>query len=143
MIPIRPALAALLLTAATPALAASDAPEDPTAKTLDACLNSDRGTSTAGMTDCEDTAAKDYDRRLNKAYGALVKALAAPAAEKLKLSQRAWLAFRDSERKTQSALFETLQGTMYVPMQADEVMALTRERALRLESYLRVLATGP
>ena len=31
---------------------------------------------------------------------------------------------------------------MYVPMQEDEGMSLTRDRALRLESYLGVMSVG-
>ncbi|MBZ9758729.1 DUF1311 domain-containing protein [Mesorhizobium sp. ESP6-5] len=62
------------------------------------------------------------------------------AAQNLRLSQRAWLAFRDSEAKTRGALYETRQGTMYVPMQAADATNIIRDRALQLEGYVRVMA---
>jgi uncharacterized protein YecT (DUF1311 family) len=125
-------------TIATPVLAAE--PKDKTSEALDACLNNPKTVSTADMSDCYSAAYKAFDHRLNVAYQSLLKTLPVAPAQKLKASQRAWLTFRDAELATQSAIFATRQGTIYVPMQEDEGMSLTRDRALRLESYLSVMS---
>jgi uncharacterized protein YecT (DUF1311 family) len=127
-------------TTATTALAASAEPKDKTSQALDACLNNPKTVSTADMSDCYSVAYKAFDRRLNVAYQSLLKMLPTAPAQKLKASQRTWLTFRDTELATQSAIFATRQGTIYVPMQEDEGMSLTRDRALRLESYLGVMS---
>jgi uncharacterized protein YecT (DUF1311 family) len=130
----------LALAAALPAaLFASDL-KDATAETLDRCLNDAANGSTAGQTDCEAAATSDYDRRMNAAYATLMHKLPRKAAQQLRLSQRAWLAFRDAEAKARDALYETRQGTMYVPMQAADATNVIRDRALLLEGYVRVMA---
>jgi uncharacterized protein YecT (DUF1311 family) len=123
-----------------PAFAAGAAQDkDITAGALDACLSSQKTVSTADQTACYTAALKTYDNRLNAAYRKLMRVLPAPAAQNLRASQRAWIVFRDAELQAQSTLFETWHGTMYVPMQEYEGLALMQERALRLESYSRVL----
>lgn len=130
---------ACLLTALLAKLMASGL-KDPTADTLDRCLNDPANGSTAGQTECEAAATGDYDRRMNAAYATLMHELQREAAQQLRLSQRAWLAFRDSEAKARDALYETRQGTMYVPMQAADATNVIRDRALLLEGYVRVMA---
>jgi uncharacterized protein YecT (DUF1311 family) len=130
------ALATLLL--GTPVVAAGRG--DPTATALEACLARPDAASTGGQTDCQRTALAAYDRRMNLAYDRLLKALPSPAGRDLRASQRAWIAFRDAEAVTRTALFETRHGTMYVPMQAQGELELTRDRALTLEGYRQVLA---
>jgi uncharacterized protein YecT (DUF1311 family) len=133
----RAIFAALMLTMAS-AIAAPE--RDVTAAAEDACLNRPENASTAGQTECEAAAAKAYDQRMNRAYAALLRRLPAPAAGKLRLSQRAWIAFRDSEQAARGALFATRSGTLYVPMQAASAVRLVRDRALELESYQRIVA---
>ena len=136
-------LAGVLVAAAClmHATAASAAPlKDVTDSALDRCLNSPKTVSTADMSDCYGVAAKAYDGRLNSAYKKLMVSLPQAAAQQLQVSQRSWLAYRQAELLTQSALFETRQGTMYVPMQEEQGVALTRDRVLRLEAYGRVMA---
>ncbi|MBZ9743470.1 MULTISPECIES: lysozyme inhibitor LprI family protein [unclassified Mesorhizobium] len=128
-----------LLSAMPRAALAESALKDPTAEALDRCLNDAANASTSGQTDCEATASSDYDRRMNAAYATLLRQLPRQAAQKLRLSQRAWLAFRDAEAKARDALYETRQGTMYVPMQAADATNVIRDRALELEGYVRVM----
>jgi uncharacterized protein YecT (DUF1311 family) len=129
------AFAAALLM---PALS-TDGPADPTATALSRCLARADHASTAGQTECEGQAAAAYDRRMNAAYAALLRALPAEAGAQLRQSQRAWLLFRDAEGRARSALFATRQGTMYVPMEASAATDIVRDRALQLESALRVM----
>ena len=112
--------------------------KDSTETALDRCLDSPAGVSTAGMVDCYAAAAKTYDGRMNRAYAGLMKVLPQAAKAKLQTAQRQWLVFHDAERQARSALYATRQGTMYVPMQVAAESILIRDRALELESHLRV-----
>ena len=134
--------AALACALAILSSAALSAPGDSTADTLDRCLNDPANGSTAGQTDCEAAASSDYDRRMNAAYATLMNKLPREAAGQLRLSQRAWLAFRDAETKARDALYETREGTMFVPMQAGDATNVIRDRALLLEGYVAVMAIG-
>jgi uncharacterized protein YecT (DUF1311 family) len=129
-----------LMTALSPAPLLASGLKDPTAETLDRCLNDPAKGSTSGQTECEATATDDYDHRMNAAYATLMHKLPRETAQQLRLSQRAWLAFRDAEAKARDALYETRQGTMYVPMQAADATNVIRDRALLLEGYVRVMA---
>lgn len=127
----------LLALAATSALAATP---DPTAAVLKRCQDDPINASTAGQTECEATAQRAYDLRMNAAYSALIKRLPADAGERLRQGQRAWLAFRDADARARAALYATRRGTMYAPMDAASATAVIRDRALQLESLLRVMA---
>jgi uncharacterized protein YecT (DUF1311 family) len=118
-------------------MAAAD--EDRTEAALRACLARPSAGSTAGQTACEAAAVRQYDQRLNAAYQSLMRRLPPDAAAKLRLSQRAWLAFRTSDETARSSLFASREGTMYVPMQAAANAAVIQDRALQLERMLRVL----
>ncbi|MGX5849029.1 lysozyme inhibitor LprI family protein [Mesorhizobium sp. PL10] len=134
--------AALVLAISSAAASAASTVRDPTADTLDRCLNDPANGSTAGQTDCEAAASADYDRRMNAAYATLMQKLPHEAARQLQKSQRAWLAFRDAETKARGALYETREGTMFVPMQAADTTNVIRDRALQLEGYVAVMAIG-
>lgn len=116
---------------------------DPTATALAHCLDDASNASTRGQTDCEAIAQDAYDRRMNSAYSSLMHRLPRDAAGNLRLSQRAWLAFRNSEAEAQLSLYETRRGTMYVPMQAYDTTILVRDRALQLEGYVRMMSIEP
>jgi uncharacterized protein YecT (DUF1311 family) len=130
---------AILSAASLPALAASAQAGDRDAAALTRCLGDAANASTAGQTDCEAAAARAYDRRMNAAYAALRHALPPAAAQQLRQSQRAWLAFRNAEAQARDAFYATRRGTMYVPMQASAATDIVRDRALQLETLLRVL----
>lgn len=82
---------------------------------------------------------QDYDRRLNAAYATLMRELPMAAAQRLRASQRAWLSFRDSEAAAREALYETRRGTIFVPMQAAAATIIVRDRAIQLETLVRVM----
>lgn len=133
---LMPIAAAGLLLIAT---AAAAEPADPVEVRLAACLNDPAQAATAGQVGCEIAAERDYDRRMNAAYIDLMRKLPAPAGQRLRQAQRAWLAFRDTDRGAARALFETRQGTMYAPMQAAAATRAVRDRALQLEAYWRIM----
>jgi uncharacterized protein YecT (DUF1311 family) len=122
-----------------PDVAFAAAGGDRTQEQLQACLAKPSGESTAGQTQCEASAARSYDQRLNAAYGELMRRLPADPAARLRSAQRAWFAFRAADEAARSALYETRKGTMYVPMQAAASTDIVRDRALQLESLLRVM----
>jgi len=122
---------------ALPVFAAPAQDGDATARKLDACV--EKAASTADSSQCYAIALASYDHRMNHAYSALMHGLPATVAHQLQASQRTWLTFRDAELKTQSDMLATRQGTMYVPMEEEEQLSLTRDRARRFESYERVL----
>lgn len=113
--------------------------DDPTAAALQRCLDDAAHASTAGQTECEATAMREYDRRMNAAYRTLMRELPPDAAQRLRQAQRAWLAFSTAEADARSAIYATRQGTMYVPMEAGASTNIVRDRALQLEAYARVL----
>lgn len=126
----------VLYTVTMPATAA--APSDRTDATLARCLDAPVNASTAGQTDCETRAKQAWDRRMSTAYATLMKRLTADAAHRLRLSQRAWLAFRDADAQARASFFASRRGTMYVPMQAASETAVTRDRAVQLEAWVHV-----
>lgn len=135
---MRKALAFALLLVPVNA-SAGPVPGDPTEVALRRCLAAPAGYSTAGQTTCQTAALRSYDKRMNAAYANLMRRLPAAAAAQLRIAQRAWLAFRAADDRARSVLYETRQGTMYVPMQAAAASDLVRDRALQLEASLRVL----
>jgi uncharacterized protein YecT (DUF1311 family) len=132
---------AIVLTLVASRAAAAIA--DPTAIALARCLDDPVNASTAGQTGCEATATKAYDARMNRAYAGLTNRLPVAAVRQLRAAQHAWLAFRDTERRARTAIYATRQGTMYVPMEAASETAVTHDRALELETYLRIMAIEP
>jgi uncharacterized protein YecT (DUF1311 family) len=75
---------------------------------------------------------KKADAELNKTYEALLKKLPdAGSKEKLKQSQRAWLAFRDAE-----AAFAAGGGTMAPTLRYATMTELTQQRIKQLKLHL-------
>jgi uncharacterized protein YecT (DUF1311 family) len=75
---------------------------------------------------------KKIDVELNKTYEALLKKLPdAESKQKLKQSQRAWLAFRDAE-----AAFVAGDGTMAPTLRYATMTELTEQRIKQLKSHL-------
>ncbi|WP_313540521.1 lysozyme inhibitor LprI family protein [Sphingomonas sp.] len=119
--------------------AAAGAREDATDAALRRCLAALANASTAGQTNCEVAAERAYDRRMNAAYATLLRRLPAAAGVQLRRSQRAWIAYRDVEEQARQTIYATRQGTMYVPMQSDDLTTLIGDRARMLERYVRVM----
>ena len=101
---------------------------------LDKCM--DKNPSTHGMIGCLDEAYKKWDAELNKNYKALTLKMDAKQKAALLAAQRKWIEYRDLEFKFQSALYATMEGTMYQPMAVNDRMEVVKKRALDLKSYL-------
>ena len=70
---------------------------DPIDIAMAACLNSEEGVSTVGQLGCIDKANAAWDKRLNAAYGALMKTLDAKQHALLLAAQRTWLEYRNKD----------------------------------------------
>lgn len=129
----------LLVALFTPALASAQEPAvHPIEKALEACI--DKNGSTAGMVTCEDRAYAMWDKELNKNYLALTAKLTAGARPALKAAQLEWLKYRDLEFKLIDNVYESLQGTMYIPMHMDRKKGVIKSRAEELAHYLELLS---
>jgi uncharacterized protein YecT (DUF1311 family) len=58
--------------------------------------------------------------------------------EALRLSQLEWIKHRDLEFKFIDSMFDTFQGTMYIPMRVGARLEIIKERAVKLKSHLEV-----
>jgi len=109
------------------------------------CMASPGGDTTAGMVECLDHEARDWDRLLNDRYRQVLQAAkaadaglaglgsaAAPAAPALQEAQRTWITFRDASCRYESLRFQG--GTAGGPAAGDCVLRLTAEQALRLDA---------
>lgn len=135
--------AALALVGLANAASAEETQRDPTSAALDACLAAPDKQSMGSQSDCFSRAERDFDRRMNAAYASILQRLPGPAGERLRQSQRAWIAYRDAETQARRAIYETRRGTMYVPMESDAAVALIGDRARMLERYERALDIDP
>lgn len=135
-----PALAglALLASGGPGQLAASPGPE--TAEYA-ACLDRAGGVTPA-MIECSSEESARWDRRLNAAYGTIMRDRQWWSAETkslLREAQRAWIAYRDASCRAQGEL-EAEGGTMARIVAADCIARLTAARASELEQLLRDFA---
>ncbi|MDA5094072.1 DUF1311 domain-containing protein [Aliiroseovarius sp. KMU-50] len=110
-----------------------------------ACMETtDGGWSTLGMVQCLDAELKDWDRRLNTAYGLLMKhskevdaemaewGSSAPSqAEALRKMQRAWIPFRDASCEYERSTWGG--GTGGGPASLSCFLHLTAQQAWSLE----------
>ena len=122
-------IAVLLVATATSAQETTH----PIDKALEACI--DKNGSTAGMVECTDKAYAAWDKELNKNYGELMRSLKPKQKEALRLAQLEWIKYRDLEFKLVDSIYDTLDGTMYIPMRSDSRMEVIRKRALELKGY--------
>lgn len=116
---------------------AQERPEHKIDKALSACT--DKNPSTAGMVECIDKSYKAWDAELNLNYNNLMRKLDATSKQSLKAAQQEWIKYRDSEFKLIDSIFSTMEGTMYIPMQANMRMEVVKKRALELADYLDFL----
>ena len=123
--------------AAIPFSATQEPTQHPIDKALDACT--DKDSSTAGMVRCTDVAYKAWDRELNKNYLALMGKLKPTQKEALRLAQLEWIKQRDLDFKFLESIYDSFEGTMYIPMRIDARMQVIKKRAVELKEYLDLI----
>lgn len=99
----------------------------------------DKDSSTAGMIECNDKEYADWDAELNRSYSGLMKILDEKQKAALKTSQIQWLKFRDLDFVASGAIYDSMDGTMYLPMRVASRTRLVRDRALQLLAYYRLM----
>jgi uncharacterized protein YecT (DUF1311 family) len=112
----------------------------PIDKAFEACV--EKNGSTAGMVECTDKAYAAWDKELNKNYGALMSALKPKQKEALRLAELEWIKYRDLEFKFIDSIYDTLDGTMYIPMRIDARLEVIKKRALELKDFLNLATEG-
>jgi uncharacterized protein YecT (DUF1311 family) len=127
---------AIFLCAFSAISIAQEPTQHPIDKALDACI--DQNGSTAGMVECTDKAYAAWDKELNKNYVELMRTLNAKQKEALRLSQLEWIKHRDLEFKFLDSMFDTFQGTMYIPMRVGARMDIIKHRAVELKQNLEL-----
>ncbi len=117
-------------------------------KMSETCMAQEQGgQSTLGMTDCQFAESRVWDSILNREYKALMAGARdedaddsfnfpefAHRVEKLRLAERAWIAFRDAECDFSYSLWGP--GSARNPAAAGCLVQLTAERAITLRDYL-------
>lgn len=97
------------------------------------CL--EKNLSTKGSVDCYDAANKMWDKEMNVSYNKLMSQLDKAGKESLKQSQRSWIKFRDAQADSILKIYNR-DGTMWNIVEAQKVMEITREQALRLNGLI-------
>ncbi|WP_353190809.1 lysozyme inhibitor LprI family protein [Pandoraea pnomenusa] len=138
-----PLMVLSLACAATSVEAASPTNGDDIDQSLAHCLADPDKKATGDQDACIDTATRAWDDRLNATYQALQRDLPDASRPVLVAAQRAWVASRDADLKLIAAVYGTVHGTMYAPMNANDVMSVTRRRAQTLMRYFSVVSGAP
>jgi uncharacterized protein YecT (DUF1311 family) len=119
---------------------AQEQAQHPIDKALEACI--DKNGSTAGMVECTDKAYAAWDKELNKNYVELMRILKAGQKETLRLAELEWIKYRNLDFRLIDSVYDTMQGTMYIPMRIDARMEVIKKRALQLKGFLDLVTEG-
>ena len=127
----------VLLALAMP-LRADDEKKHPIDQAMEAAI--DRDSSTAGMVQAVSKANKDWDKEMNDLYQDLKKTMKPEEWAALVAAQKAWIVYRDAQKKSIVETYGHMDGTMYIPMSASAVMEITKDRALFLKSLKELIS---
>lgn len=95
--------------------------------------------STAVMTDAVYELEKGYDKLLNKYYKILYSKLKTEDKEKLKISQKNWIKFRDSERIMIGIVSQNEYsggGTIQSNLRASRICEITSKRVFEIKKHI-------
>lgn len=98
------------------------------------CLNK-KNMTTAGMANCTHQATQKWDQEIENIYQKLLAHLNKQSADELKKSHKAWLNYRKIELSTIDTIYSNKRGTMYIPMRANTILSISKNRAVALQSY--------
>ncbi|WP_312238579.1 lysozyme inhibitor LprI family protein [Stenotrophomonas sp.] len=136
---------ALSIALAAPAPAQAKKPATPAApaRTTDGMACDSPNQSQAGLNQCAGITARSADAELNRVYAQVLAANAQDKAflDKLKASQRAWVAFRDAQiaaRYPSPADY----GSVLPMCQSGEYEQLTRDRVEQLKVWVAGVEEG-
>ncbi len=92
------------------------------------------------MTNCTNKALLEWDSELNSTYQELRLKLSEDARNSLLNAQRSWIEYKDAEIQNINDIYDSLEGTMYIPMRANAILQITKKRTLELKSYLALVS---
>jgi len=104
---------------------------------LEHCINSNP--TTAGMNTCTAEAINKWDKDINKVYKELMSGLSVKQKAALKMSQVAWLKYRDEEYSFLDNFYSQFQGTMWSNVLMGKKLSIIKQRTLMLQFYLKNL----
>ena len=104
-------------------------------KQLNACLDSDKNSTTYGMIECEIRARDAWDAALNKYYKLLMLISSEDEKNKLRTAQKNWLVFRNNELVFSSTMYNNMGGTIWSAPKVDVDVNLVKQRTLELKAY--------
>ncbi len=108
---------------------------NPIDKQLEICMSLDSNYSTHNMVRCIDAAIRSWDVELNKMYKLLMESFDAELKEKLRLTQREWIVYKDNELKFMESMYVKMEGTMWQITMADRKKEIISQRAIELKDY--------
>ncbi|QQS28272.1 MAG: DUF1311 domain-containing protein [Sphingobacteriales bacterium] len=115
----------------------SNSTEDPIETKLNTCM--ENNPSTMGVVQCLDTAYLEWDAELNKYYKLLQTVVSKDQKTSLRTVQLSWIEYRDKEFELLQKLYESKEGTMFIPMIVYDKVEIVKHRALELKSHYSLL----
>lgn len=85
--------------------------------------------STLANVHCYDVASAAWDAELNTQYRLLLTGQSPAAQEALKVSQRAWVSYRDSYFQAMNRYYQQQQGTVWGIVAAESKLNVIKEKA--------------
>lgn len=96
---------------------------------MELCI--DKNPTTAGMTICANEAYVRWDKELNINYNKLMNQPSVDGKKVHKIAQRKWIKFRDREFLLIEEVYSHLEGTMYVPMRANDRLTICQTESIK------------
>lgn len=103
------------------------------------CLSLEANQTTSGMNDCVLKATEAWNLELDKIYNKLMDELSVDGNKKLELSQRQWIAYRDTEFTFLKEMYnrKEFSGSMYSNMNNMDALNVVKNRTLVLTRYAK------
>ncbi len=106
----------------------------PLDKSTTACIN--KNYSTTGMIECFNQAYDQWDQELNTIYSLLINNLKEKEQQILQQAQNAWIKYKNTQLESFNQIYDSLTGTMWIPIKLEATVNLIKNRALELQTYL-------
>ncbi len=91
-----------------------------------------KAVSTLDSVNCYSVAEQAWDKALNQQYRQLTDGQSPEFRAAMKVSQRAWLSYRDRYLDSLTAFYRQQQGTVWTIIMSEASMRLTRNQAIEL-----------
>jgi len=89
--------------------------------------------TTAGMCKCNNDALDRWDKFLNDTYKKLSTQLNAQQKKQLVEAEKAWINFKEKEIALINSIYAEADGSMWIPIRINNMMEITRQRAIAVD----------